>query len=312
MFVVTGGAGFIGSNLVKGLNAHGHRNILVVDNLTTGIKFKNIVNCDILDYQDKETFLLKLQDEHFLKKINVIFHQGACSSTTEWDGRYMMANNYDYSKKVLHAALSAKIPLIYASSAAVYGLTTTFKESPEFESPLNVYGYSKLQFDRYVRPYLVKNSSQIVGLRYFNVFGPGEGHKGSMASVIYHFHNQLKAHGCMKLFEGTDGYEAGEQRRDFIYVDDVVNVNLWFYTHRHISGIFNVGTGQSRRFNDVANAILRYHSQGKVEYIPFPEHLKGHYQSFTEADMSLLSSHGYSATFTSLEEGIRKYLPSLT
>jgi ADP-L-glycero-D-manno-heptose 6-epimerase len=308
MFVVTGGAGFIGSNLIKGLNARGHRNILVIDNLTTGIKFKNIVNCDILDYQDKETFLLKLKDEHFLKKIKVIFHQGACSSTTEWDGRYMMANNYEYSKKVLRAALSAKIPLIYASSAAVYGLTTTFKESPEFESPLNVYGYSKLQFDRYVRPYLLKNRSQIVGLRYFNVFGPGEGHKGSMASVIYHFYNQLKAHGYMRLFDGADGYEAGEQRRDFIYVDDVVKVILWFYAHRHINGIFNVGTGQSRSFNDVANAIISYYGKGKIEYIPFPEYLRGHYQSFTEADMSLLRSHDYPATFTSLEEGIQKYL----
>jgi ADP-L-glycero-D-manno-heptose 6-epimerase len=312
MFVVTGGMGFIGSNLVKGLNQRGHKNVLVVDDLTEGIKFKNILGCEIADYYDKEVFLLKLQDEKFQKKIKVIFHEGACSTTTEWNGRFMMENNYEYSKKVLHAALEAKIPLIYASSAAVYGLAKICKEAFEYELPLNVYGYSKLQFDRYVQTILAQNASQVVGLRYFNVFGPGENHKGNMASVIFHFHHQLKESGSMKLFAGCDGYKNGEQRRDFIFVEDIVDVNLWCWDHNQVSGIFNVGSGKSRSFNDVARAIGDYHKRGQVEYIPFPSHLRGHYQSFTEADISKLRAQGYARAFTPLEEGIRQYLDVLS
>lgn len=311
MYVVTGGAGFIGSNLVKSLNRRGITDVLVVDDLTDGTKFKNIVDCEIVDYLDKNVFLDKLTDNHYLKKIKTIFHEGACSTTTEWNGRYMMENNYEYSKRLLHACMDSQIPLIYASSAAVYGLTPTFLESSDYESPLNVYGYSKLQFDRYVRKLLPVSSSQIVGLRYFNVFGPRESHKGAMASVMYHFNNQLKSQGIVKLFKGCDHYGDGEQRRDFIYVDDVVNVNLWFLENPHISGIFNVGTGQSRSFNDVAKAVIDYHGHGKIEYVPFPDHLKGYYQSFTEADINLLKSHGFDEPFTSLEEGIQQYLTNL-
>ncbi|MBA2654533.1 MAG: ADP-glyceromanno-heptose 6-epimerase [Gammaproteobacteria bacterium] len=311
MLVVTGGAGFIGSNLVKSLNKRGYSDVLVVDDLTDGIKFKNLVDCEITDYLDKDNFLTKLQNQNFISNIEAIFHQGACSTTTEWNGRFMMENNYEYSKTLLHACLDAKIPLIYASSAAVYGLTKTFKELPEYESPLNVYGYSKLQFDRYVRRFLNQGNSQIVGLRYFNVFGAGEDHKGSMASVIFHFYHQLKSSGTLKLFEGCEGYENGEQRRDFLYVDDVTTANLWFLDNEQASGIFNLGTGTSRSFNDVANAVLDYFGKGNIEYIPFPNHLKGHYQSFTEADISLLRQAGYQHPFSSLESAVKNYLLQL-
>lgn len=311
MFVVTGGAGFIGSNLIKSLNNTGISNILVVDDLTDGRKFKNFSHCDIADYLDKDVFLKKLTEASFLKELKAIFHQGACSTTTNWDGRYMMENNYAYSKEVLNACQKAKIPFIYASSAAVYGLTNTFLESPKFESPLNVYGYSKLQFDRYVRKILPHSQSQIVGLRYFNVFGPGEAHKGPMASVVFHFYNQLKACNTMRLFEGFAQYAHGEQKRDFIYVDDVTKVNLWFLENPQISGVFNVGTGLSRSFNDVAQQIRNLEGAGEIEYIPFPDQLKGCYQSYTRADINALRKAGYTDPFMSLEEGVRRYLETL-
>lgn len=311
MFVVTGGAGFIGSNLVKGLNSRGYNNIIVVDDLTDGIKFRNIVDCDIADYLDKDDFMQQLNNRAFSKSIQAIFHQGACSTTTEWNGKFMMNNNYEYSKQLLHCCLDSGIPFIYASSAAVYGLTSIFKETPEYEAPLNVYGYSKLQFDRYVRSFLPNPSSQIVGMRYFNVFGPKENHKGTMASVMFHFYNQLKKQGQLNLFEGTDGYENGEQRRDFIFVDDIVKVNLWFLDNPKVNGIFNIGTGQSRSFNDVARSVLNFVGKGALGYIPFPEHLRGCYQSFTEADISLLRNQGYDLPFTPLEEGVKQYLQYL-
>lgn len=308
MYIVTGGAGFIGSNIVKALNQRGINDIIVVDDLTDGTKFTNIVDCTIKDYLDKDVFITKMNDTKFVNQIKIIFHQGACSATTEWNGRYMMENNYEYSKKLFHSSIDAQIPFIYASSAAVYGLTDTFQEDPQYESPLNVYGYSKLQFDRYVRPYLSNIKNQVVGLRYFNVFGPREYHKGSMASVIYHFYKQLRANGVMKLFEGIDSYGHGEQQRDFVYVDDIVKVVLWFADNNQVSGIFNVGTGQCRSFNDVAKSVLDYHGSGKIEYIPFPEHLKGHYQSYTQADISLLRKSGYQEQFTSLESAVKDYL----
>ena len=243
MIVVTGGAGFIGSNLVHGLNARGRRDVLVVDNLKNGVKFKNLVDCDIADYLDKTTFIERVkQGDYSATSFEAVFHQGACSTTTEWDGRYMMANNYEYSKTLLHFCLEHTIPLIYASSAAVYGGGSVFKEDRSCEAPLNVYGYSKLQFDQYLRERLPAIESQVVGLRYFNVYGPREAHKGSMASVAYHLNNQRKESAKVRLFEGCDGFSDGEQRRDFVYVGDVVDVNLWFLDHPSVSGIFNVGT----------------------------------------------------------------------
>lgn len=311
MIIVTGGAGFIGSNLVKGLNDHEPKDILVVDDLTDGTKFKNLADLHILDYLDKDDFLTKIiQREKFSSSIKAIFHQGACADTTEWNGRFMLRNNYEYSKILLHYCLENKIPFIYASSAAIYGDGKAgFSEQLHCEKPLNVYGYSKYLFDQYVRRILPTAKSQIIGLRYFNVYGPREQHKGSMASVAYHLNKQLlQGNDVVKLFVGSDGYADGEQRRDFIYVDDVVKVNLWFLENPKINGIYNVGTGHSQPFNDVANAVIHWHQRGKIQYIPFPQNLQGRYQSFTQADISALRDVGYKEKFKSVEEGMKVYL----
>lgn len=311
MIVVTGGAGFIGSNLVKGLNEQGRSDILVVDDLTDGTKFVNIADCEIADYLDKHIFLERIECDMLSDNIEAILHLGACSATTEWDGQFMMENNYEYSKKVFHYCIAKQIPLIYASSAAVYGGNTEFAEQRENEQPLNVYGYSKFLFDQYVRRHHDQIHSQVVGLRYFNVYGPRESHKGSMASVAFHLNNQLKESGQVKLFEGCDGYENGGQLRDFIYVGDAVKAKLWLLAHPEVSGIFNLGTGQAQPFIDVANAVVDWHGKGEVHFIAFPDHLKGRYQSYTQADISSLRDAGYNEPFKTVEEGVREYLDFL-
>ena len=309
MIVVTGGAGFIGSNIVKGLNERGFKDILVVDNLTKGQKFINIADCEIADYLDKDLFLSKIHDNAFANgQISAIFHEGACSSTTEWDGKFMMHNNYEFSKSLLEYSLKNEAAFLYASSASVYGSGSDFREQRACEAPINMYAYSKFLFDQTVRRVAKDAKSQVVGFRYFNVYGPREQHKGTMASVAFHFNHQILQHGELSLFEGTDGYGHGEQRRDFVYVGDAVKVNLWFLEHPHKSGIFNLGTGNSQSFNDVANAVIRYQGKGTIRYIPFPEHLKGRYQSFTQADISALRSIGYEEKFHSVEEGVNEYL----
>ena len=309
MHIVTGGAGFIGSNLVRALADRGHDDIVVVDDLEDGHKFVNFSDLPIADYLDKDDLLERLaNDKAFAKSVKAIFHQGACSETTEWDGRFMMKNNYAYSQSLLHHCLENKSPYIYASSAAVYGGSKEFIEDPVFEHPLNVYGYSKLQFDRYVRRIAATPDSQVVGLRYFNVYGPHEQHKGSMASVAFHFNNQILADGEARLFTGTEGYGDGEQLRDFIYVDDACNVNLWFLDHPDVSGIYNTGTGRSQSFNDVANAVIKFHGKGKIRYIPFPDHLKGAYQSYTQADLTQLRASGCDVEFRTVEAGVKDYL----
>ena len=313
MIIVTGGAGFIGSNIVKALNERGRTDILVVDNLSSGVKFKNLADCEIADYMDKEDFIARVLADAEVGapmsgKVEAVFHEGACSSTTEWDGRYMMRNNYEYSKALLQWCMARNAAFIYASSASVYGAGRVFKEIREHEEPLNVYGYSKFLFDQYVRRLLPGATSQIVGFRYFNVYGPREQHKGSMASVAFHLNNQVLDTGRLRLFEGCDGYGNGEQRRDFIYVGDAVDVNLWFLDHPDKSGIFNVGTGRSQPFNDIAHAVIAWHGRGELEYIAFPDHLRGRYQSFTEADISALRAAGYDRPFKTVEQGVELYM----
>ena len=312
MYIVTGGAGFIGSNLVRALLDRGDAGVIVVDDLKDGHKFVNISDLAIADYLDKDELLERLASDKTLSRaVTAIFHQGACSATTEWDGRYMMENNYGYSKKLLHHCLQHRVPYIYASSAAVYGSSQTFVEDALFENPLNVYGYSKLQFDRYVRRIAAAPDSQVVGLRYFNVYGPHEQHKGSMASVAFHFNKQILEDGEARLFEGSGGYDAGEQLRDFVYVDDACAVNLWFLDHPGVSGVFNTGTGRAQSFNDVAGAVIKWHGKGKIRYVPFPDHLKGAYQSFTEADLTQLRAAGCDVEFRTVEAGVRDYLDQL-
>jgi ADP-L-glycero-D-manno-heptose 6-epimerase len=309
MIIVTGGAGFVGSNLVLALNAHGHSDIIVVDDLKDGTKFKNLVEAEIADYRDKDAFLQQLLGNHSFGPVEAVFHNGACSDTTEWNGQYMMSVNFDYSKALLEYCQARNIPFLYASSAAVYGGGTVFKEERGHEAPLNVYGYSKFLFDQYVRRRMKTGlKSQVVGFRYFNVYGPREQHKGKMASTAFHFNNQILEGGVCKLFKGSGGYQDGEQRRDFIHVDDVCAVNLWAWEHPKVSGIFNLGTGKSQPFNDVAKAVIKHHGKGKIQYIPFPENLKGRYQSFTEADMSALRAAGCDYQFMTVEQGVAKYM----
>lgn len=321
--IVTGAAGFIGSNIVRALNKRGEKNIIAVNNLTRADKFKNLVNCEIADYLDKQEFIERLLAGDFDGDVEAILHEGACSDTMESDGRYMMENNYRYSVHLLDWCLDQEVQLLYASSAATYGGGGVFREDRACESPLNVYGYSKFLFDQIVRRRLPEASSQVVGFRYFNVYGPGETHKGRMASVAFHHFNQFRNEGRVRLFEGCDGYANGAQQRDFIHVDDVVAVNLWFLDHPRKSGIFNLGTGRAQSFNDVAVAGVNAQrarageaplpladlvERGLIEYIAFPEALKGKYQSFTQADQTRLREAGYDAPFMTVEEGVGKYV----
>ncbi len=311
MIIVTGGAGFIGSNIVKGLNDKGIDDILVVDNLTNMVKFKNIQGLKVKDYLDKVDFANMLNQGKFAnEKIEVVFHEGACSDTMEYDGKYMMQNNFEYTKNLFSFATGRKIPLIYASSASTYGSGLNgFKEEPACEEALNVYAFSKLFFDNYARRYFNSIESQVVGLRYFNVYGPQENHKGKMASMVFQMYNQFKAEGKVKLFDAYDTYGPGEQTRDFIYVNDVVNVNFFFWEHPEISGVFNCGTGNAHQFNVLAHAVLNHFgaAEDKLEYVPFPEVLKGKYQSFTEADATNLLNAGYDKGFTEINQAVAEY-----
>ncbi|MEM7611456.1 MAG: ADP-glyceromanno-heptose 6-epimerase [Pseudomonadota bacterium] len=311
MIIVTGGAGFIGSNLVAALNRQTAESVMVVDDLTDGHKFSNLADLDVADYLDKGDFLTRVGGGQDFGAVSAVFHQGACSTTTEWDGRYMLANNFEYSKQLLWFCERHNVPFIYASSAAVYGASQQFAEQPSNERPLNVYGYSKLLFDQYYRRHATSLSTQVAGLRYFNVYGPREQHKGSMASVAFHFGNQLRDSGHVKLFEGSDGYADGEQQRDFVYVEDVVAVNLWLFQHPNVRGVFNCGTGNAQTFNDVARAVIDAHGSGQIDYIPFPEHLRGAYQSFTEADLRQLRAAGYDGEFRDVAAGVADYVEQI-
>jgi len=321
--IVTGAAGFIGSNVVKALNERGTTGIVAVDNLTRAEKIVNLADCEIADYLDKQEFIEAIRGDRFDTPVEAVLHQGACSDTMEADGRYMMANNYRYSIDLLEWCQAREIPFIYASSASVYGAGRAFQESREHEAPLNVYGYSKFLFDQAVRRRLEGARSQIAGFRYFNVYGRREAHKGRMASVAFHFFNQYVGAGRVRLFEGSGGYGPGEQVRDFVSVEDVVRVNLFFLDHPEISGIFNVGTGHGETFNAVAHATINAVRKGRgepeltlaemrdqavIEYIPFPQQLMGKYQSYTQADTTALRGAGYEAAFLTVGEGVERYV----
>lgn len=309
MIVVTGGAGFIGSNLVHALNARGRRDILVVDDFTDGHKFRNLADAQLADYLDHEEFRRTLaQSPAWLGKLRGIYHLGACSDTTEWNGRYMMDANFAYSKTMLEGCETLGIPFVYASSAAVYGAYATCVEREECECPLNVYGYSKLLFDQHVRQRRTSLRIPVTGLRYFNVYGPREQHKGRMASVVYHFNKQVLETGKVRLFDASHGVSAGEQRRDFVHVEDAVDMTLWCGETGTGTGILNCGTGVAATFNQVARAILEWHGRGSIEYIPFPSDLLGAYQSRTCADLGATRAAGYRGSFRPVEAGVRQYL----
>jgi ADP-L-glycero-D-manno-heptose 6-epimerase len=331
--VVTGAAGFIGSNIVKGLNARGIDDIIAVDDLTQGDKFRNLADLRIADYVDVDMFY-DLFAEGCFGQVEAVFHEGACSDTMETDGKYMMDNNYTLSCGLFNACRERGTRLLYASSAATYGGSETFREAPEFERPLNVYGYSKLLFDQRMRRELgadfeqakAKANGQVVGFRYFNVYGPREQHKGRMASVAFHQYNQFKAEGKVKLFGEYGGYGPGEQMRDFVFIDDVVAVNLWFFDHADKSGIFILGSGRAQPFNDVATAVVgalqpqasgapldaaQAATQGLIEYVPFPDALRGKYQCYTQADLTALRAAGCNHAFADVQAGVARYMAQL-
>lgn len=308
MIIVTGAAGFIGSNIVAGLNARGIRDILIVDDLADGHKCLNLADLDFVDYLEYDELARRMAADDMPADIDAVFHEGACSDTTEWNGRYVMERNFTYSKTLHRWCARHGAAFIYASSASVYGMGPDFVERRGAERPLNMYAFSKFAFDQYVRAQGDALSSQVVGLRYFNVYGPREAHKGRMASVARHFSGQIAETGECKLFAGSDGYGPGDQRRDFIHVDDVVAVNLWLLDNPGVSGIFNCGTGRSQTFNDVADAVIAWHGRGEKRYIEFPESLVGRYQSYTEADMAALRQAGYPHEFMPVEQGVPRYL----
>lgn len=328
--VVTGAAGFIGSNIIAGLNARGMDDIIAVDDLTQGDKFRNLVDLKIADYVDASTFYDELAEGHY-GQVEAVFHEGACSDTMETNGKYMMENNYTLSWQLFQACQKRGTRLLYASSAATYGGSDTFREDPAFERPLNVYGYSKLLFDQRMRRECGNDfqrtkagkTMQVVGFRYFNVYGPREQHKGRMASVAFHQYHQFLAEGKVKLFGDYGGYPAGGQMRDFVYIDDVVAVNLWFYDHPTQSGIFNLGSGHAQPFNDVASSVVNalrgrqgeaalaldaIAAQGLVEYIEFPSALRGKYQCYTQADLAALRATGCDHTFADVQTGVGRYI----
>lgn len=319
--LVTGAAGFIGCNNVLELNRRGYKDVIAVDNLTKSEKFLNLAKCSISDYFDKNDFIERVRRDE-LPVPEVIFHQGACSDTMETDGRYMMENNYRYTLDLFNWAQKHRVPFIYASSAATYGASQVFVEDVAYEGPLNVYGYSKYLFDQVLRANMKSLKAPVAGMRYFNVYGPHEQHKGRMASVAFHQYFQFKKEGRVKLFEGCLGYGNGCQMRDFVFVEDVIDIAMYFMTAGK-SGIFNCGSGRAQPFNDVALTVVNSLSgtdytleeavsKGLIEYIPFPEALKGKYQAYTQADLTNLRTAGYEGELHTVQQGTAKYMQYLS
>ena len=328
-YVVTGAAGFIGSNLVKGLNARGETDVIAVDDLRQGDKFRNLVDLQIADYVDAADFYTRFAQGHY-GRVEAVFHEGACSDTMESNGQYMMANNYTLTSDLFDACERQRTRLLYASSAATYGGSPVFREEPANERPLNVYGYSKLLVDQRLRRdaglQFERARQQLVGFRYFNVYGPREQHKGRMASVAFHQYHQFNAEGQVKLFGEYGGYAPGQQERDFVFIDDVVAVNLWFLDHPEARGLFNLGTGRAQPFNDVALSVVnaRRSARGEpamtlaqavaaelITYVGFPDALRGKYQCHTQADLSALRAVGCQHAFADVQTGVTSYMQAL-
>ncbi len=313
MIVVTGGAGFIGSALTWKLNSRGIKDILIVDRLGTAEKWRNLVSLKYLDFQDKTVFINKLESGYYKDSITAIFHMGACSSTMETDADYLMENNFHYTLRLAQWWKNHQSTrFIYASSAATYG-DGEFGYSDDYSvldklCPLNMYGYSKHLFDCYaLREGWLK---KIVGLKFFNVFGPNEYHKGEMRSLINKAYKRVRDDGVMSLFKSYHpDYQHGQQKRDFIYIKDVVEMILYFMDNSDVGGIFNIGTGKARSWNDLADAIFKALNKSvNIEYIEMPEQLREKYQYFTQADLNRLQSIGCTHQCMSLEDAIRDYV----
>lgn len=297
--IVTGGAGFIGSNLVKRLNSIGFKNIIIVDTISENkYKEKNLVNLEYENIIDKTTFINNLDD---YSNSEFCFHQGACSDTTNNDFTYMKENNLEYSIKLLDFCNQNNIDMVYASSAAVYGDSLSFSESARNENPKNIYAKSKAEFDNYIRSIEDNLNINVTGLRYFNVYGPHEHHKNNMSSVILKFFNQMKSGSSIKIFKGSETY-----LRDFIFIEDVIDINIFFYKNRQ-TNIFNVGTSVPRSFREIAEIFKSIHKNLSIEEIEFPKELKGKYQKFTKADNSKINKVIPNLKYTPLEEGVKKY-----
>ncbi|MCZ7603402.1 MAG: ADP-glyceromanno-heptose 6-epimerase [Melioribacteraceae bacterium] len=312
MIIVTGGAGFIGSVTVWKLNQIARSDIVIVDELRDGEKWKNLNGLSFADIYHKSDFLDMVLDNEVPFKPEAIIHLGACSSTTEKDADYLLHNNFVYTVELAKYALERDIRFIYASSAATYGSGEFGYNDNENEveklRPLNMYGYSKQMFDLWAKQNKVLD--RIVGLKYFNVYGPNEFHKGDMRSVVHKSFEQIRDTGKVKLFKSTDAkYEDGGQMRDFIYVKDAVDMTLFFLENIDANGIYNIGTGHARTWNDLVTSV--FNSIGKqvnIEYIDMPQHLLGKYQNFTEAKIEKIKSAGYKKEITSLEKGVEDYV----
>ena len=311
MIVVTGGAGFIGSALIAGLNNRQISDILVVDELGSDEKWKNLLNLSFADYVEKSDFLEMVLADNLPSGTEVVFHMGACTSTTETNASYLIKNNYEYSKLLAQWAGDKDVRYIYASSAAAYGDGSAGfsddEERLEGLKPLNIYGYSKHLFDLWARRTgLLK---KIVGLKYFNVFGPNEYHKGDMRSFVLKAFDQINAKGKVGLFKSyKPEYADGEQMRDFLYVKDAVDMTLFFLDNPQTAGLFNIGTGRARTWNDLVNAVFAaMDKKPKIEYIEMPESIRNHYQYFTQADISKLRNSGYKKQPVGLEDAVADY-----